>query len=140
MKIIKGLLITVIVLAILGYGVYHFGTKLASDKLMEVLSTELENSGELEKIKQTIESDPELMAFLEDAESVDEQSLPFTTKEEATRMLVKKVGITGLQNIQSKVQEGQISKEELLQEIEGKLSKEEITALKVIAYKELYHK
>ncbi|WP_412975927.1 hypothetical protein [Ornithinibacillus sp. 179-J 7C1 HS] len=140
MKLIKFLFITILVLGILGYGVYYFGTNIASEKLMEVLSAELENSGEMENIKKAIESDPELQAFLEDVKSVDESTLPVQTKEEATRMLVKKVGISGLQEIQSKVQQGQMSKEELMQEIEERLSPEEITALKVIAYKELYSK
>lgn len=140
MKFLKFMLITVIILVGLGYGVYYFGTNIASDKLMEVLTTELENSGEIENIKKTIESDPELKAFLEDAASVDESTLPVTTKEEATRMLVKKVGISGLKDIQSKVEQGEITKEELLNEMEAKLTEEEITALKVIAYKELYNK
>lgn len=140
MKFIKFLLITLILLAGLGYGVYYVGTNIASDKLMEVLTTELENSGEMEHIKNLIESDPELKAFIEDAASVDESTLPVKTKEEATRMLVKKVGISGLQDIQDKVQQGEISKEELITEMEEKLTEDEITALKVIAYKELYNK
>ncbi|WP_010098446.1 hypothetical protein [Ornithinibacillus scapharcae] len=140
MKFIKFLLITLIILAGLGYGVYYFGTNIASDKLMEVLTTELENSGEMENIKNAIESDPQLKAFLEDAASVDESTLPVKTKEEATRMIVKKVGVSGIKDIQSKVQQGEISKEELIREMEEKLTEEEITALKVIAYKELYNK
>jgi len=107
---------------------------------MEALATELENSGEMENIKRAIESDPELQAFINNAESVDESTLPFTTKEEATKVIVKKFGISEIKDLQSRVQEGQVSKEEILQEVEGKLTEEEITALKVIAYKELYNK
>ena len=140
MKLIKWLLIIIILLGGLGYGVYHFGTKIASDKVMEALATELENSGEMENIKRAIESDPELQAFINNAESVDESTLPFTTKEEATKVIVKKFGISEIKDLQSRVQEGQVSKEEILQEVEGKLTEEEITALKVIAYKELYNK
>ncbi|MFD2045793.1 hypothetical protein ACFSTA_13625 [Ornithinibacillus salinisoli] len=139
MRFIKFVIIAIIVLSILGYGVYFFGTKIASEKLMGALSSELENSGEMEIIKQTIESDPELKALIEDAASADESKLPFTTKEEATRLIVKKVGITRLQDIQSKVQQGKITKDEILQEIEEKLTEEEITAMKVIVYKELYN-
>jgi hypothetical protein len=140
MKVIKYLILVIFVLVLLGYGVYYFGTNIASDKLMEALTTELENSGEIENIKQAIESDPELQAFIEDAKSIDSSTLPFTTKEEATRMLVKRVGVTGLQDIQTKAQQGQLTKEELMQEMESNLSEEEIMALKVIAYKELYNK
>ncbi|MEH7386566.1 hypothetical protein V7147_14325 [Bacillus sp. JJ1521] len=140
MRFMRFALMTILVLAILGYGVYYFGTNMASEKLMDAVSSELENSGEMENIKQTIENDPELQVYLEEVESVDESTLPFTTKEEATRVLVKKVGLTGIQDIQSKFQQGQLTNEELIQVIEGKLTEEELTALKVIAYKELYNK
>ena len=75
---------------------------------------------------------------MEDAKSVDESILPFTTKEEATKVLIKKVGITQLNEIRQQAQEGTISKEEVLEEVQSKLSEEEILALKVIANKELY--
>ncbi|THE13969.1 hypothetical protein E1I69_05565 [Bacillus timonensis] len=139
MKFLKFVLITIIVLVILGYGIYHFGTKVASDKLVDTISTELVNSGEMEEIKQSIENDPELMSFLEDAKSINESKLPFRTKEEATKVLIKKVGITELNDIREQVQEGTISKEIVLEKVQGKLTEEEILALKVIAYKELYN-
>ncbi|MBS4190783.1 hypothetical protein KHA94_11360 [Bacillus sp. FJAT-49705] len=138
MRIIKFLIITLVLLGVIGYGVYHYGTKIASDKVVETISAELENSGELEEIKKTIESDPELISFIEEAETVDSSKLPFTTKEEATKVLIQKVGISELNDIRAQVQNGSISKEEVLQEIQGKLTDEEIMALKVIAYKELY--
>jgi hypothetical protein len=140
LKFIKLLLLAIIFLVAVGYGIYYFGTNIASEKIVETVSSELENSGEMENIKQTVESDPEIKAFLEDAKSVEESTLPFTTKEEATRVIVKKVGITELQDIQSRVKQGTISKEEIIQEIQGKLTEEEIMALKVIAYKELNKK
>ncbi|WNS75150.1 hypothetical protein RRV45_20085 [Bacillus sp. DTU_2020_1000418_1_SI_GHA_SEK_038] len=138
MRFLKFLMITVILLGAIGYGVYHFGTKVASDELVSTISSELENSGEIEEIKKTIESDPDLKSFIEEAETADSSKLPFTTKQEATKVLIKKVGISELNDIRVQVQEGTISKEEILQEIQGKLTDEEILALKVIAYKELY--
>ncbi|MEH7123053.1 hypothetical protein V7127_07325 [Bacillus sp. JJ1773] len=138
MRILKFLIITVIFLGAIGYGVYHFGTKMASDKLVETISSELENSGEIEEIKKAIESDPELQSFIEEAETADTSKLPFKTKEEATKVLIQKVGISELNDIRVQVQNGSVSKEEVLQEIQGKLTEEEIMALKVIAYKELY--
>ena len=137
-KFVKFILIVVVSLGIIGYAFYYFGTNMASEKLMDTVSTELENSGQIEEVKQYIESDPELEQFIKEAESVDQEQLPFTTKEEATRVIIQKVGITELSNIQTKVQEGTISKEEILQTLQENLTTEEITALKVIAYKELY--
>lgn len=140
MRFIKFLGGLIVILAIVGYGVYYFGTNIASEKLMDAVSTEIENSGEIEEIKSTIENDPELKSFIEDAETADKSTLPFTTKEEATKVLIKKVGISQLNDIRTKVQDGNISKEEVLQEIQDKLTEEEILALKVIAYKEIYGK
>ncbi|MEH7344350.1 hypothetical protein V7122_10800 [Bacillus sp. JJ1532] len=138
MRIIKFLIVSVILLGGIGFGVYHFGTKIASDKLVETISSELESSGEMEEIKKTIESDPELKSFIEEAKTADTSKLPFKTKEEATKVLIQKVGISELNDIRVQVQNGSVSKEEVLQEIQGKLTEEEIMALKVIAYKELY--
>lgn len=138
LRILKFLVVLVIFLGIAGYGVLHFGTKFASEKIVDTLSTELENSGQMEEIKQTIENDPELKAFMEEAQTVDSSTLPFTTKEEATKVLIQKVGITELNDIRVKLQDGSMTKEEALQQVQGKLSAEEIAALKVIVYKELY--
>jgi ribosomal protein S28E/S33 len=127
-------------LAGLGYAAFYFGTNIASEKIMNDVSTELQNSGEIEQLKSTIENDPELRAFIEEAETADTSKLPFTTKEEATRVLIKKVGISELNDIRVQVQEGNASKEEIMENIQGKLSEEEVLALKVLAYKELYGK
>lgn len=140
MKLLKFLVLPFLFLGAAGYAVYYFGTNVASEKLMDAVSTELVNSGEMESIRQTIESDPELKAFLAEAESADDHTLPFTTKEEATRVLIKKVGISELNEIRVKVQEGNVSKEELLEDIQRNLTEEEILALKVLAYKEIYGK
>jgi len=125
-------------MGIVGYGVLHFGTKFASEKIVNTLSTELENSGQMEEIKNTIENDPELKAYMEEAKTVDSSTLPFTSKEDATKVIIQKVGITELNDIRVKLQDGSMTKEEALQQVEGKLSDEEIAALKVIIYKELY--
>lgn len=127
----------VLVLVGIGYGIYYFGTNIASDKVMEIVSNELENSERLEAVKQSIASDPDLKQFIDEGANIDENKLPFKTKEEATRVLVRKVGISELQTIQAQVQNGTASKEEILNTIQSKLSDEEIQALKVIAYKEL---
>jgi len=138
MRFIKFLLIILIFLGVIGYGVYHYGTKFASDKISETISTELKNSGQKDEIKTTIEQDPQLKTYMEEAKTADSSILPFTTKEEATKVLIQKVGISELNNIRVKVQNGSMTKEQVIQEMEGKLTEDEIMALKVIVYKELY--
>lgn len=138
MRLIKFLVVIAVFVGVVGYGVLHFGTKFASEKIVDTLSTELENSGQKEEIKNTIENDPQLKAYMEEAKTVDSSTLPFTTKEEATKVLIQKVGITDLNDMRVKLQDGSMTQEEALQMVEGKLSDEEIAALKVIVYKELY--
>jgi len=139
LKALKFLFVTIIIVAGIGYGVYYFGTATASEKVMEAVTTELENSGQLEEVKQVVNSDPQLKQFMEEGANADESTLPFTTKEQATRILIQKVGISELQSIQSKAQQGMSNDDvqALVKELEGKLTEEEILALKVIAYKEL---
>ncbi|MFJ6210341.1 hypothetical protein [Lysinibacillus sp. NPDC092081] len=138
MRFIKFLLIIVIFIGVIGYGVYHFGMKYASDKVVDTISTELEQSGQMDEIKNTIERDPQLKSYMEEAKTADSSKLPFTTKEEATKVIIQKVGISELNNIRVKVQNGTMTKEQVIQEMEGKLTDEEMTALKVVVYKELY--
>ena len=137
-KFVRFLFVFILLLGGLGYGAYYFGANLASEKLMDTVSNELEHSGQIEQVKQYVENDPELKHFLEEAATVKQDQLPFTTKEEATRVLIKRVGVSELMDIQTQVQEGTITKDELLQKAQEKLTEEEILALKVIAYKELY--
>lgn len=136
----KKLFVAILVLGAIGYGVYYFGTNVASEKLVDSASTELEDSGRINDVKAYIESDPQLTEMVKEAQSADESTLPFTSKGEATRVLIKKVGVTKLRNLQSDVQKGTASKEEVLQVLSEKLTKEEMLALQVIAYKEIYNK
>ena len=136
----KKLFAAIVILGAIGYGIYYFGTNMASEELVDSVSTELENSGQMNDVKAYIESDPELTEMVKEAESADESTLPFTSKGEATRVLIKKVGMTKLRDIQSDVQNGTASKEEVLQVLGEKLTREEMLALQVIAYKEIYNK
>lgn len=137
MRFLKVLIVIVIVLVGIGYGVYYFGTNMASDKVMDTVSKELEKSGQIDAVKKEIEEDPDLQRIVNEGANVDDSKLPFNTKEEATRVLVKKVGISELNNIKNQVQNGTASKEEIINKVQDKLTDEEILALKVIAYKEL---
>lgn len=135
-KLFSGLSVIAVVL---GIGIYYFGTKMASDKIMEQVAVQMENSGEIENIKQQINSDPELQKLVEEGANAETSSLPFTTKEEAARKLVKKFSPGELKDIQSSVQHGltEETKQELVNTLESKLTEREMQALKVLAYKEL---
>lgn len=136
----KKFLVILLLLGMAGYGLYYVGTDVASDKLVGSVSTELEDSGQMNKVKSFIENDSELMEMMKQAESVDESTLAFTSKGQATRVLIEKVGIAKLQDLQAKVKNGTATKEEVLQVLNENLTEEELLALQVIAYKEIYKK
>lgn len=139
MKFLKVLLGTAIFIAVAGVAVYFIGPKLIADQVMDQVAVELNDSGQLENIKQEIKKDPHLQAFIEEGKNVDSSTLPFQTKEEAVRVLMKKFSVSELKELQTKAQSGltEEEKQQLFSDIEGKLTEEELLALKVLAYKEL---
>jgi divalent metal cation (Fe/Co/Zn/Cd) transporter len=139
LRIFKGLMVVGILIGICAYAVYHFGINMASDKVVEYVNQELD-PGEMEEVKQVVAANPELQQFLEEGiADVDESMLVYQTKEEAIKAVVKKVGVSELMGIQSKVSDGLSTEEqsEILGMLQEKLSEEEILALKVLVNKEL---
>lgn len=139
MRFIKKLIMTVVVVALLVGAAYYFGTNWLADKAMDQVTTQLESSGQLDLFKQEINSNPEVQAYLQDAKTADRSKLPIQTKEQATRVVLKKFSISELQDIQKKAQSGMTAQEQqqLLQQVEGRLTEEELLSLKVLALDEL---
>lgn len=136
----KKFLIFIVILAAIGYGIYYFGTNVASDKMVDTFTNNLEDSGQMDEVRTIIENDPKLLSMMEEAKTADRDTLPFTTKGEATRVLINKVGVTKLKNLQAQAQSGSASKEEIMQELKENLTEEEMLALQVLAYDEIYKK
>ncbi len=138
LKIIKILLTTIVILAAVGYGIFYFGSKLAADEVMGQVEAELESNGQLDAIRQEVKNDPELQAFIAEGSTIDDRDLPFKTKDQAVRVLIKKFSVSELAELQSKMKSGMSSdeKQALLAKYESRLSEDELLALKVLAYKE----
>ncbi|WP_432354734.1 hypothetical protein [Sporosarcina sp. A2] len=139
MKFIKGLIATVVVIALVLGAAYYFGTNWIADKAMTQVTTQLESSGQLDSFKKEINDNPEVQAYLKDAQTADRSKLPIKTKEQATRVVLKKFSVSELQDLQKKAQSGMSSQEQqqLLQQVESRLTKEELLSLKVLALDEL---
>ncbi|MRX71069.1 hypothetical protein GJU40_02655 [Bacillus lacus] len=135
MKIIKFLTVLTLILAIGGYALYMFGTNLAAEKMTEAVPME---TGQTGAIKDYIENDPQLSAYLAEAKNADRSQLPFSSKEEATGLLIRKLGPAKLMDIQNRAQQGTLSQQEIVSTLENNLTEDELLALKVVAYKELY--
>jgi len=125
-----------VLLGVAGYATWHFGTNIASGKIMENVVSNLDDET-LQEVKSYIENDSKVQEIVSEAATTNPDTLPFQTKEEATRVLIKKVGVNTLLDMKEEAQNGSISKDEVLSEIEGKLSEDEISALKYVLYKEL---
>ncbi|CEG22526.1 hypothetical protein BN1080_01455 [Planococcus massiliensis] len=138
MRFLKYFLVFAIILAAAGIGVYYVGTNIASDKIVEEATSELAESGKMDEIKTYVEKDPQLSGYIEEAKEAEGRDLPIKTKGEATRVLIQKVGISELKTMQSEVKKGTMTQQEAIQKLETQLSEEEMLALKVLAYKELY--
>ncbi|WP_338449579.1 hypothetical protein R4Z09_25955 [Niallia oryzisoli] len=145
MKFVKWIIIPVVILIAVGFGVYHFGKDYAIDKVTE----KLESTGKIDEVKEMVKSNPELVSFIKEIETNPEakqylnnqastEQLPFDTKEEAVEVVVDRVGVTKLNDVVQRAQNGTATQEEIIQELSGDFSEEEIMALKIIAYKELY--
>lgn len=140
MRFIKFLVKSVVFVAILCVGLYFVGTYFLSEKVSDVISEELENSGYVETARQYVDNAPGLKQLLESSANVDASTLPFTTKEKAVQTVIKKVGVTELYSLQNRYEKGMSQAEQLqaIQELEGKLTAEEMEALKYVIYNELY--
>lgn len=125
-----------IILGAAGYAVWLFGTNIASEKIIEKVEATLDDEN-LQEVKSYIENDSQVQEIVREAATINPDTLPFQTKEEATRLLITKVGVNRLLAIQEQAQNGSMSKDDVLSEIEGTLSEEEISALKYVLYKEL---
>ncbi|ANX13753.1 hypothetical protein ABE41_017220 [Fictibacillus arsenicus] len=131
----KWLVGIVIGLIVFGVGAYYFFMDYAADKVMDQVSTTLvANEEEVNKLLE----DPEIKNYLEDGEEAPE-NLPFTTKEEAIKIVSKKYSVNEMVEMRDKVREGLTSKEkeEIYNDIQSKFTEEELQALKVVALKEM---
>lgn len=140
LRFIKFLLKTAIVVAVLCVGIYFVGKYFLLEKATDVLFEELEEGGQLDQVRNYLDQAPEIKGMLESSANVDASTLPFTTKEAAVETVVKKVGVTELYSLQNRYANGMSQSEQLeaLNDLEGKLSADEIEALKYVIYNELY--
>lgn len=140
MRFIKFLFKAAILVVVLGVGLYFAGTYFLSEKAADVVTEKLEENGQLDQARQYINNSPALKQMLESSANVNPDTLPFTTKEKAVQTVVKKVGVTELYSLQNRYQQGMSQEEQIqaLNELEGKLTAEEIEALKYVIYQELY--
>ncbi|ANU28023.1 hypothetical protein [Planococcus versutus] len=147
MRFLMTIIIFLIFFSFAGIGVYVVGPDLSAERFVLEATEKLKDSGQMEKIVEYVENDPQMIQYIEKAEiseqqqapekSQSQQSLPFQTTEDAANTLVKKVGFTKLVKMKSQVEKGTMSTEDVIDKLEEELTEDELLALKVIVLKEL---
>jgi flagellar basal body-associated protein FliL len=132
----KKLLIAIVILVVLGFAGYQFVISFASDKMIDQVAEHVLSGDEAEQLL----NDPGVKKWVEqDMYETSTDDLPFHTKEEALKAVVKKFSIGELNELKNKITNGidAQEQEEIKSILEEKLSPEEMEALKIIALKEL---
>ncbi|AIY05808.1 hypothetical protein Plano_1843 [Planococcus sp. PAMC 21323] len=143
MRFLMTIIVFLIFFSFAGIGVYVIGPDLSAERLVLETTEKLKNSDQMDKVLEYVENDPQTINYIEAAQTSENQkhndassSLAFETTEDAAQTLVKKVGIKNLVNMKSKVEDGTMSPEQIIQKLEEDLNEEEMLALKVIILKE----
>ncbi|GAA0495495.1 hypothetical protein GCM10008986_22800 [Salinibacillus aidingensis] len=139
MKLLRRLCIFLLLIGVLGLGIYHFGTKIAAEKIVESYAEELSASPVMNQLEDQMNNHSELQQMVKDGAKAAEEGLPFSTKDEAAKELVSRFSVRELIELGNMAKDGlsQDEKLEMVNQLERKLSEKELLALKAIAYKEL---
>jgi hypothetical protein len=137
-RMFKRILGFLVILILLGIAGYNYVVEFASDKVMNQISETLVANEE--EINQLLE-DPEIKMYIEGGDGTPE-NLPFTTKEEALKVVSKKYSVNEMVKMRDKIREGLTSEEksDIYQDLQSKLTEDELQALKVVALKEIKNK
>lgn len=121
-----------IALGVIGY---LYTMDYASEKAMEEITKEL--TANEEEINKLLE-DPEIRKYIETGET-PKKKLPFTSKNEAVKLISERYTINELANIREKVSKGLNEQEKLVvyEKLLEKVTDDELVALKVVALKEI---
>lgn len=140
MRFLMIIIIFLIFFSFAGIGAYVVGPDFSVDRFVAKATEDLRDNGQMEKIVEYVENDPQMLEYIEEAQIAEQQSqpLPFQTTEDAAGTVIKKVGLTDLAKMKSGVEDGTMSADEVIQKLEEDLNEEELLALKVIVFKELY--
>ncbi|PYZ99035.1 hypothetical protein CR205_10875 [Alteribacter lacisalsi] len=136
---IKKFIVLVVLLGAFGYLSYNAALGYMSQQMTDQVKNEMLAGKEAGDIL----ADPDMQALAEKYSSAmtpeQRENLPFTTKEEATRLLFSKFSMSELYDIANKASGGMSAEEqaEIQAVLESRLSDEEMEALMVIGLDEI---
>ena len=74
----------------IGYGLYYFGTNKISENVVDSVYVELENTGQLEEIKQIVNNDPQIQQFIAEGKMLERVTFLIKQKNKQPEPLFKK--------------------------------------------------
>ncbi|WP_416149076.1 hypothetical protein ACM26V_22965 [Salipaludibacillus sp. HK11] len=139
----KAIIFIVIIIGLL-YGGYRYFLTVASDQMIDQVASELLT----EEVINEIIDDPQVSAVIEkyrgeiqsfQESSIQKEELPFSTKQEATKLLVSKFSFGEIREITTKASRGLTVQEqvELEKKVMDRLTQEELEALLVVGLTEI---
>jgi DNA-directed RNA polymerase specialized sigma24 family protein len=143
----KKVIISLIIIIGLSYGGYRYLLTFASDHLIDQVRTEVLTDETLNELIEEFDVASMMKHYQSNLPSSNNSSTPkeetaFSTKEEATKLLVSKFSFGEIRDISSKASRGLTTEEqvELEKKVMDRLTPDEIEALLVIGLSEIMNK
>jgi len=138
----KKIIISLIIIIGLSFGVYRLLLTFASDQLIDQVRTEVLTDETINELIEEYEVQSLLASYegnFQEGSSKRKEELPFSTKEEATKLLVSKFSFGEIRDISLKASKGLTTQEqiELEKKVMDRLTPEEIEALLIIGLSEI---
>ncbi len=90
MRFLKVLFTLLLILGGITYGLYYFGTNKISENVVDSVYVELENTGQLEEIKQIVNNDPQIQQFIAEGKDMIRAIFPIKQKNKQPEPSFKK--------------------------------------------------
>ncbi|WP_062237586.1 hypothetical protein [Fictibacillus sp. FJAT-27399] len=135
----KWVVVFVLLIGGIGYFAYNAIVNFGANKLVDQVATQIVDSKDVDKLM----DDPEVAQYAKNSGDLDalaeKRNLPFHTKEEALKTVIKKVGMDDLKDMKNKALDGVSPQErrEIEATLNEKLTPKEMEALKLVALKEI---
>ncbi|WP_227937135.1 hypothetical protein [Alkalihalobacillus deserti] len=132
---LKWIVAVFIVIGLVGFFGYQFVISKGSNLLVDRVVNQINN----DELQQLID-DPTFQAFTSNVDVNTDKDLPFETKEEALKVVLKEFSMSEITDVATKAQKGEINVAEVEALLQERFTEEEIEALKIIAIKEIQAK
>lgn len=131
----KWIVISLFIIGSLGYWGYNFIISKASEVLVEQITNDILND---EEEYNKLINDPYIQNLINELDENDTpDSLPFQTKEEAMKTILREFSTSEINEVKDQALRGNVNTLDVLNKLQERLTPEEVAAIQVILAKEL---